>query len=158
MFKSPSHLSETARVKVAEQLNARLVDGLDLYSQIKVAHWNVKGPQFGALHPMFETFAVGLAAQTDLMAERAVTLGARAYGTARYVAKASTLPEYQQEASAGMVHVGLLAERFEKFLEAVRVSRKVAEEYEDTDTVDLFTGLVTEFEKHAWFLRASLEG
>jgi len=27
----------------------------------------------------------------------------------------------------------------------------------DTDTVYLLTGIITEFEKHAWFLRASLE-
>jgi DNA-binding ferritin-like protein len=26
------------------------------------------------------------------------------------------------------------------------------------DTVDLLTGMVTEFEKNGWFLRASLEG
>lgn len=157
MYKSPSQLSESARTKVAETLNARLVDGLDLFSQIKVAHWNVKGPQFAALHPLFETFAVGLAAQTDLIAERAVTLGAKAYGTARYVAKASTLPEYPQETTKDLEHVKLLAERFEKFLEGVRASRKVAEDNGDTDSVDLLTGLVTEFEKHSWMLRASLE-
>lgn len=157
MFKSPSQLSEGARVKVAEALNARLADGLDLFSQIKVAHWNVKGPQFAALHPLFETFAVGLAAQTDLIAERAVTLGAKVYGTARYVAKASALPEYPQETTRDLEHVKLLAERFDKFLEGVRASRKVAEENGDTDSVDLLTGLATEFEKNSWMLRASLE-
>ena len=157
MFKSPSQLSEVARTKVAEQLNARLADGLDLFSQIKVAHWNVKGPQFAALHPLFETFAVGLALQTDLIAERAVTLGAKAYGTARYVSKVSTLPEYPQETTKDLEHVKLLAERFDKFLEGVRASRKVAEENGDTDSVDMLTGLVTEFEKHSWMLRASLE-
>ena len=36
----------------------RLADGLDLHSQIKVAHWNIKGPHFATLHPLFETFAV----------------------------------------------------------------------------------------------------
>lgn len=157
MFKSPSQLSEAARTKVAEALNARLVDGLDLFSQIKVAHWNVKGPNFAGLHPLFETFAVGLAAQTDLIAERAVTLGAKAYGTARHVAKASTIPEYPQETTRDLEHVKLLADRFDKFLEGVRASRKVAEENGDTDSVDLLTGLVTEFEKHSWMLRASLE-
>lgn len=77
MYKSPSQLSEDVRVKVEETLNARLADGLDLHSQIKVAHWNIKGPQFAALHPLFETFATGLALHNDAIAERAVTLGAR---------------------------------------------------------------------------------
>src|SRR5947208_7174973 len=109
MYKSPSRLPEASRVAIAETLNARLADGLDLHSQIKVAHWNIKGPQFSSLHPLFETFAVGLAAFNDAIAERAVTLGGRAFGTARHVAAASALPEYPRDATRDMEHVALLA-------------------------------------------------
>jgi starvation-inducible DNA-binding protein len=144
-------------VKVCETLNARLVDGLDLHMQIKVAHWNIKGPQFAALHPLFETFAVSLAVHNDTIAERAVTLGANAYGTARHVASKSRIPEYPQETKRDLEHVKLLAERIEIYLEGVRESRQIAEQQGDTDTADVFTQVVTEFEKHAWFLRASLE-
>jgi starvation-inducible DNA-binding protein len=157
MYKSPSHLPEDTRSEIAKQLNARLSDGLDLHSQIKVAHWNIKGPQFAALHPLFETFAVSLAAFNDSIAERAVTLGARAYGTVRHVAKSSKLADYPQETSRDLEHVKLLAERFEKYLEGVRETRTIGDELGDTDTVDLLTGIVTEFEKNAWFLRASLD-
>ena len=157
MYRSPSHLPEDTRVKIADTLNARLADGLDLHSQIKVAHWNIKGPQFAALHPLFETFAVGLAQHNDAVAERAVTLGARAYGTVRHTAKTSKLPEYPQDTTRDMEHVKLLAERIEKYLEGARDSRSVSEQLGDTDTVDLLTGIITEFEKHAWFLRASLD-
>ena len=157
MYKSPSPLPEEARTKIAETLNARLADGLDLHSQIKVAHWNIKGPNFAALHPLFETFAVSLANYNDIIAERAVTLGARAYGTVRHVAKVSKLPDYPQDASRDLEHVKLLAERIEKYLEGARESRSVAEKQGDIDTVDMFTTLVSEFEKHAWFLRATSE-
>jgi starvation-inducible DNA-binding protein len=156
MYKTPSHLPESARTRLIDALNAVLADGLDLHSQIKVAHWNVKGPQFAALHPLFETFAVGLALHTDAVAERAVTLGGRAYGTARHVAKTSRLLEYPADASRDVEHVGLLADRFEGFLAGVRAARTTAEQLADTDTVDLLTAIVTELEKHAWFLRASL--
>ena len=158
MYPSPSKLPEQSRQRLSATLNERLADGLDLHGQIKVAHWNVKGPQFPSLHPLFETFAVSLAGHNDAIAERAVTLGGRAYGTARHVAGASRLPEYPQETSRDLEHVRLLAERFDAYLEGVRASRGVAEELGDTDTVDLLTGIITEFEKHAWFLRASLEG
>lgn len=157
MYKSPSHLSESARKAVADTLNERLADGLDLHSQIKVAHWNIKGPGFAALHPLFETFAIGLAAHNDTLAERAVTLGARAYGTARHVASRSKIPEYPQETTRDLEHVKLLAERIDAYLVGCHDSRKVAEAQADTDTVDLLTTVITEFEKHAWFLRASLE-
>jgi starvation-inducible DNA-binding protein len=86
-----------------------------------------------------------------------VTLGGRAFGTARHVAAASRLPEYPREASGGMEHVGLLAERIEAYLAGVRGSRETAARLADDDTVDLLTRIVADFEKHAWFLRASLE-
>jgi starvation-inducible DNA-binding protein len=158
MYKSPSHLSEAARQSIAHALNQLLADGLDLHSQIKVAHWNIKGPGFAALHPLFETFALGLAAHNDSIAERAVTLGAKAYGTARHVATHSKIAEYPQETTRDLEHVRLLADRIEQYLVESRTARTVAEQQVDTDTVDLLTALISEFEKHAWFLRASLEG
>lgn len=156
MYKSPSKLSESSREKVVKALNAVLSDALDLHSQIKVAHWNIRGPQFASLHPLFETFAVSLAAHGDAVAERAVTLGGRAYGTSRHVAGASRLPDYPQETTRDLEHVRLLAERFETFLDGVRAARGEGEAEGDTDSVDLLTQIITEFEKHSWFLRASL--
>ena len=156
MYQSPSHLPEESRSKLSETLNILLADGLDLHSQIKVAHWNIKGPQFAALHPLFETFAVSLANHNDSIAERAVTLGGKAYGTVRHAAKASRLTEYPQETTRDMEHVKLLANRIDGYLSGARECRGIAEKLSDTDSVDLLTGIITEFEKHSWFLRASL--
>jgi starvation-inducible DNA-binding protein len=158
LYKSPSPLSEASRAAVSRTLNERLADGLDLHGQVKVAHWNVKGPLFASLHPLFETFANGLAIHNDAIAERAVTLGGRAFGTARHVAQSSRIPEYAQETTRDIEHVRLLADRFEIYLEGLRESRAVCEKESDTDSVDLLTAAITEFEKNAWFLRASLEG
>ena len=156
MYKTPSSLPETVRVDIARTLNERLADGLDLHSQIKLAHWNVRGPQFPALHPLFEQFATQLALHNDALAERAVTLGGLAGGSVRYVAKHSTLPDYPNDVRRDLDHVKLLAERFDAYLEGVRASRGIADKLGDTDTVDLLTAVVTEFEKNAWFLRATL--
>jgi starvation-inducible DNA-binding protein len=158
MHTSPSPLPEEARARIAGTLNARLADGTDLYTQIKVAHWNVKGPHFAALHPLFDTFAQAALADNDTLAERAVTLGAKAYGTARAAAKSSRLPDYPADATQGVDHVRLLAERFDAWLTGLRESRGVAEKHGDADTVDVLTEMITEWEKRAWFLRATLEG
>lgn len=157
MYRSPSKLPEEARKTLCETLNARLADGLDLHGQIKVAHWNIRGPQFPSLHPLFETFAVSLANHNDAVAERAVTLGGRAYGTSRHVAKTSKLPDYPQETTKDMEHAKLLADRIEAYLDGLKESRASGEKLGDTDTVDLLTTIITEFEKHVWFLRASLD-
>lgn len=156
MYPSPNRLPEEARARIADSLNARLADGLDLHLQIKVAHWNVKGPHFAAFHALFEQMAIGLAAHNDAVAERAVTLGGRAYGTARHVAKTSKLAEYPQETTRDLEHVKLLAERLDVYLEGVRDARAAAEKAGDGDTVELVTQIVIDFEKHGWFLRASL--
>ena len=156
MYKTPSQLPEAARTAVIHALNEILADGLDLHSQLKVAHWNVRGPQFPALHPLFEQFANQLATHNDSIAERAVTLGGLAVGTARSVAKRSRLEEYPAETIRDVDHVSLLADRFESFLVAAREARSRTEKVGDTDSVDLLTGLITDFEKNAWFLRATL--
>ena len=158
MFKSPSHLPEDARRRISDSLNANLADGLDLQLQIKVAHWNIKGPRFPGLHLLFDTFAAGITVHNDTIAERAVTLGGKAYGTARHVAKTSRLPEYQQEAVRDVEHASLVADRIETYLVGIQASRVVAEEMNDADTVDVLTQVIREFEKHAWMLRATLEG
>lgn len=158
MYRSPSHLPQEARATIAASLNERLADGIDLFTQLKVAHWNVKGPHFASLHPLFESIADAIAGFNDEIAERAVTLGALARGTARHVAQNSHLPEYPQETTRDLDHVRLLAERITKYLQGVRTTRKVAEENGDTDTVDMLTEVVSAFEKHGWFLLATLEG
>ena len=156
MYKTPSSLPESARTEIARTLNARLADGLDLHSQIKLAHWNVRGPQFPSLHPLFEQFANQLALHNDAMAERAVTLGTLAVGTARQVASGSRLPEYPVETTRDLDHVKALAERIDLYLGGIREARKLAADHQDDETIDLLTGVLTEFEKNAWFLRATL--
>jgi starvation-inducible DNA-binding protein len=156
MYKSPSALSEDSRMKIAEALNARLADGIDLYTQVKVAHWNIRGPHFASLHELFDEIAKSVASHNDNIAERAVVLAGRAYGTARHVANASRIPEYPQETTRDLEHVRLVAERVEKYLEGLRETRGLAEKNGDTDTVDLLTEVVTAFEKYGWFLRATL--
>ncbi len=156
MYKTPSQLPEPARAAVWRTLDERLADGLDLHAQIKVAHWNIRGPHFPHLHPLFEQFATQLAEFNDTIAERAVTLGGHAHGTVRHVAKSSKLAELPSDTTRDLELVGLLADRFDTYLTGLRASRDVAEASKDTDTVDLLTGAISEFEKNAWFLRATL--
>ena len=157
MYKSPSNLTAEARRDISTALNERLAAGLDLQLQTKVAHWNVKGPLFPSLHPLFEQFAVALAAFNDAVAERAVTLGGVAVGTVRQVAAASTLTELPAGVVRGLDLVSLLADRIDAYLAGLRRTRELADGLGDGDTVDLLTQIVTEFEKNAWFLRATAE-
>lgn len=157
MFPTPTRMSETARLEVAAALDQELADAVDLHTQAKLAHWNVKGPLFFSMHPLFDEIAKLARDQADAIAERAVTLGAIVHGTARQVARVSRLPEYPDETTRDLDHVRLLAERLDYYLEGLRDARKVAERFDDPDSYDLLTAAIREAEKYAWFLTATLE-
>jgi starvation-inducible DNA-binding protein len=93
MFNPKNDLSEEIRAKAVELLNARLADCIDLQTQTKQAHWNVKGPTFIALHELFDGINEEVEDCVDDVAERAVQLGGVAEGTAGTVAKRSLLRE-----------------------------------------------------------------
>src|SRR6516165_182953 len=109
MFKTKNDLPEATRVKAVELLNARLADAIDLQTQTKQAHWNVKGPNFIALHELFDKVNEDVEDYVDLIAERAVQLGGVAEGTARMAAKRSSLSEYPANTVDGRSHVDALA-------------------------------------------------
>ena len=156
MYKTPSHLPESSRHDLARTLNERLADGLDLHADLKVAHWNVRGPQFPALHPLFEQLAAQQAGFNDSIAERAVTLGGLATGSTRHVARTSRLADYPLDITRDIEHVSLIADRIDTYVAGLRESRGIAERLTDTDTVDLLTGVISELEKAGWMLRATL--
>src|SRR5947199_7717186 len=138
MFKTKNDLPETTRVKVVELLNARLADCIDLQTQTKQAHWNVKGPNFIALHELFDKVNEEAEDYVDDIAERAVQLGGVAEGTARTVAERSSLSEYPAKAVDGCGHVEALASALAAFGKAARKAIEEANDLRDLDTADLF--------------------
>ena len=158
MFKTSLDIPERRRVELIALLNARLADTLDLKLQTKHAHWNVKGPQFQQLHELFDQVAARLEAQSDLIAERVTALGGTANGTAREVAAASSLAEYDLHATAGSEHVRALAARLSRLAAGVRAAIDESTRLGDLATADLFTEVARGADKDLWFLEAHLAG
>jgi starvation-inducible DNA-binding protein len=157
MFKTKSDLSEETRVKAVELLNARLADCKDLQTQVKQAHWNVKGPHFIGLHELFDKINEGVEDYVDGLAERAVQLGGVAEGTARAVAKRSSLPEYPAKAVDGRGHVEALSSALAAFGAAARRAIDQANDLGDLDSADLFTEVSRGIDKWLWFVEAHLQ-
>jgi starvation-inducible DNA-binding protein len=157
MYKTKNDLSESTRVKVIEILNARLADCKDLQTQTKQAHWNVKGPNFIGLHELFDKINEELDDYVDEIAERAVQLGGIAEGTARVVAKRSTLPEYPLNIADGHAHVDALSTALAAFAKVARKAIDETDELGDKDTADLFTEVSRGIDKWLWFVEAHLQ-
>jgi starvation-inducible DNA-binding protein len=154
MFPTKNDLAEATRIKVIELLNARLADSIDLQTQTKQAHWNVKGPNFIALHELFDKINADVEDYVDLIAERAVQLGGVAHGTARIVAKRSSLSEYPENASDGHSHVEALSTALATFGKSARKAIDQSDDLGDLVTADMFTEIARGVDKWLWFVEA----
>jgi starvation-inducible DNA-binding protein len=156
-FATKIDVPEKDRQALIELVNARLADTSDLYSQIKQAHWNVKGSDFFQLHQLFDQLAGEVNPFVDELAERATTLGGVAAGTVRMAAEHSKLPEYPAEATTGQEHLRALIDRYAVYVAAVRKGIDDADDHKDKTTADLFTEISRTVDKHLWFLEAHVQ-
>ena len=156
MYKTKIDLPEKTRRNVIAILNDRLADAIDLQSQVKQAHWNVKGPHFIALHELFDKIAENVEEHIDTLAERATALGGIAHGTLAAVARATSLKPYPQNINEGVAHVKALAAALGAFGARVRAAIDDSTALKDADSADLFTGISREVDKDLWFLEAHL--
>ncbi len=157
VFSSKIDIPETDRHAIIALLNERLADTADLYSQIKQAHWNVKGMDFFQLHELFDQLAAEVLPFIDTIAERATALGGIATGTTRMAAANSTLPEYPTDIADGQQHLKALIDRYAVYTTNVRKAIDVADDHHDRDTADLFTQVSRDADKQLWFLEAHLQ-
>jgi starvation-inducible DNA-binding protein len=157
-FNSSVKIDEDVKSKVIEILNARLADALDMKTQAKHAHWNVKGIHFFQLHELFDSIATHLEDHSDLIAERLVQLGGVANGTARQAAANSSIKEYDLHAVKGEEHVKALVQRLSTLANAARKAIDDTGKLGDQATADLFTEVTRAADKDLWFLEAHLQG
>src|SRR5580700_4199925 len=154
MYKTKIDLSEKVRRNVAGILNDRLAYAIDLQSQIKQAHWNVKGPNFIGLHELFDKVGEAVESYVDLIAERIVQLGGIAEGTVRVAASRTRLAEYPLQIAEGMAHVEAVARALSTFGREARNTIDEANALDDADTADLFTEISRGIDKWLWFVEA----
>jgi starvation-inducible DNA-binding protein len=156
LYSTRIDIAEEIRIKVIDLLNKTLAATLDLKTQTKQAHWNVKGTDFYQLHELFDEMAGELEEYVDMVAERATALGGTALGTARIAAAESILPEYPLDAVGGIEHITALADRYSAYGKHVREAIDTTDELGDADTADLYTEISRTIDKRLWFLEAHL--
>src|SRR5437667_5421005 len=101
LYPTKNDLPEATRLEAIGLLNHRLADCIDLQSQCKQAHWNVKGPNFIALHKLFDEVNESVEDYVDLVAERIVQLGGVAEGTVQIVTQRTQLVDYPLTLTSG---------------------------------------------------------
>jgi starvation-inducible DNA-binding protein len=156
----PTHHDLPARVRadMVSLLNDCLAELIDLATHAKEAHWNVRGPGFIAIHELFDTVHATAQAAVDDIAERAVQLGGRAHGTAKHVAKASTLPAYPDGLVDQADHAHAIARSIAHVTREIRAAIDTAADADDAATADVFTEHTRALDKILWMVEAHDEG
>lgn len=149
-------LAQKTRRQSIDILQPALVTLFDLYSQVKQAHWTVRGPNFIGLHELFDKIAGEVLEHLDEVAERIAQLGGTPIGTARASAAMSALEEYPIKATASVQHVKAVSDRLAHAGALIRSSIDAADKAGDADTADLFTQISRSLDKSLWFVEAHL--
>lgn len=157
VYETSNDLPESTRAQIADLLNERLADAVDLASQAKQAHWNVKGPQFIALHKLFDEVHAAVSEYADLLAERVVQVGAIAEGTVRMVAGRTELTDYPRTIADGADHAGAFAGALAEFGSRMRKAIDETDELGDKDSADICTEISRGIDKWLWFVEAHVQ-
>ncbi|MFI5084899.1 MAG: Dps family protein [Actinomycetales bacterium] len=142
-----------ASKKLSDNLQAVLVDLVELHIQGKQAHWNIVGTNFRDLHLQLDEIVLAVREFSDEVAERMRALHAKPDGRTGTVAKATTLPAFP----AGLVDtakaVDLIVQRLDA---AVATMRNVHDEVDDEDptTADILHGVIEKLEQFSWMVGA----
>jgi starvation-inducible DNA-binding protein len=142
LYRTENDIPARRRTELNVLMNRRLADAVDLQSQLKQAHWNVKGPSFIGLHELFDKIYGAVAGHVDLIAERIVQLGGIAEGTVL---------------SEGLAHVHAVGHALATFGQKARQAIKAADQLDDADTADLFTEISRGIDQWLWFVEAHVQ-
>ncbi len=150
-------ITKDDRSEMAQKLTGFLASTYLLYVKTLYYHWNVTGPQFHALHTLFEEQYEDLHAAGDTIAERIRALGHFTPGTLREFMECSSIEEDRAlpENSDNMVK-NLLRDNEQASREAREV-QEYADKIGDEVTADIMIARMQVHDKAAWMLRATSE-
>ena len=143
------------REEVGNQLQATLVDLVDLSLIGKQLHWNVVGPQFRPLHLHLDELVDSWRDLSDTVAERAVALGVAPDGRAATVSAGSGIDAVDSGSLDTDTATRQLVERLEDVTERIRSRMDRLGEI-DLVSQDVLIDVVRDLEKQLWMLRVSL--
>jgi starvation-inducible DNA-binding protein len=157
MYKNRVALADSVKKKTCGILNNQLASALDMYSQAKFAHWNVKGMNFYQLHLVFDDTAKVVFKQIDPIAERITQLGGVANGTVAHSAVGTSIPAYNVNAVSGPEHLLSLADSLGKYCAELRKASDDIDDAGDEPTSDFIKQLVVDAEEELYFLESHME-
>lgn len=146
-----------ASTEMVADLQAILVDLIELQIQAKQAHWTVVGPGFRDLHLHLDEIVDIARAHADAIAERMRAVHAEPDGRSDTVCRQSRLAAYPAGSESVPYVADMIADRMATVAATARQTRDRIDA-EDPATTDLVHALIQDVEKQHWMLCASQPG
>jgi starvation-inducible DNA-binding protein len=143
------------RVEIGNELQATLIELVDLSLLGKQLHWSVIGPSFRPLHLHLDELVDRWRELGDTVAERAVALDAFPDGQAATVAADSPIAGVERGPIEDRELVRVLAARLAEVAERVRERTPRSGEL-DPASEDIFIEVLRALEEQLWMIRAQL--
>jgi starvation-inducible DNA-binding protein len=149
-------LAREAVAEISDELLLLLSDVFSLFLKTKNFHWHVTGPHFREYDPMFDEQADQIFATTDVIAERAPTMGA---STVRSISDISRHQRLKDNNDKGLAPLRMFEEAHvdnQQLTMFLRQLHEVFQRHHDVATASLIEIWVDETERRAWFLSETL--
>ena len=142
-----------ATKQLSDNLQAILVDLIELHIQGKQAHWNVVGTNFRDTHLLLDELVDAARELSDEIAERMRALHALPDGRSETVSAETTLPKFPGNQVDTAEVVSLITARLDA---AAETCRRVHDEVdnEDPTTADILHKVIETLEKYSWMVGA----
>jgi starvation-inducible DNA-binding protein len=131
-------------------------DTFAMYLRAHYYHWNVEGPDFYQYHGLFEAIYSEVYGAIDPMAEEIRSIKAYAPGSLGRLKELSTV-EDDDTVPTGLEMVAQLRMVNETVLTSLQIAYKACGETE-LGLANFLQDRINAHKKHAWMLRATLEG
>ena len=148
-------MEDSNKTQVVEKLNQLLIDYQVHYQNLRLFHWNVKGPFFFILHEKFEELYNEVALKIDEVAERVLALDGVPKGSLKNIL-ANANVESQAEILEANQMVSAIIKANDVLVDNLNDLLKIANEAGDEGTLDIFTSYIQELQKQNWMLKSFL--
>ena len=150
-------LGSHQREEVGQQLQAMLVELVDLSLLGKQLHWTVVGPLFRPLHQQLDELVDSWRELADTVAERAVALGFMPDGQSATVAAETPVQAVERGELQDHVVARMLSTRLADVAERARERMDRLGEL-DAATQDVLIEIIRALEEQLWMIRTQLVG
>ena len=154
--KSRNPLSEKIKTEVGAILLPIVYDATELKSHVKLAHWNLRDPDFIAIHRLLDDVAATIEKGIDEVAERARQLGAVMDVTPSKVGSRTSLKPFPTGLLNRSAACGGLVKSLSTAVDGLHEAIDRCADAGDAISADLLTNVSGQLEVYLWLIESHM--